>query len=329
VTYPNSDQEALTIFLRSGKPYIDLMAKDSEGQDALIFLLDCAVYHWDDRLKEIGIEEIYISEHTPDIRSKIATLLRHGANPRSQNHNAYSCLHICLGLYHPERIETDPRREMLECLCVLIESGADVHAVSLGRSVTETAHESRAGQLWEKALESCGFDVDQVYALDHNRDLKTSSDLYAPTDQRPRLRGPMAIQAYHDTCRKGTPGCATIHEWQRWSVNALKMWTGKCRWPNGIIYELHHSYDGLSDDSSSEQEGYHRARTCSDCSEYDEDTEGDSDEEMGGVPINPHTLDSVSSSLEASYTDIRPFSFERNGFTSEPSMHLGSEDIID
>jgi len=232
----------LAIFLKSGQPYIDITAEDNEGEVALTALLDIAIFDWDDRSKKIGItEEIGISEYTPDIPSKIATLLRHGANPRSQNHNGYSCLHICLGWFHPERIEPDLYREVLESLCVLIKSGADVHAVSLGRSVTETAHESRAGQLWEEALESCGFDVDQVYALDHNRDLEKSDDLYAPTDQHHRVRGPMDAKAYHDTCRKRIQGCATIHHRHKPLVTWFdgnyyeSSWTGRSRWATGCL----------------------------------------------------------------------------------------------
>jgi len=269
----------LTIFLSSGKPYIDLMAKDNKGKMALTFLLDLVVFDWQFYKASGPIRGSYHS----DIPSKIATLLRHGANPRSQDRDGFSCLHICLGRFHPREIEANLYREMLECLCVLINNGADVHAVSLGRSVTETAHESRAGQLWEEALESCGFDVDQVYALDHNRDLKKSSDLYAPTDQRPRVRGPMAIQVYHDKCRRGIQGCATIH--RRFPSGGWDTLTRKCRWPNGMIYELHDPNDETPDDSGSELEDENRVRAASDCSEYNFGTEDGSDEEMGGVPI--------------------------------------------
>jgi hypothetical protein len=277
----------LAIFLRSGKPYIDLTTKDNRGKFALTVLLDSAVYEWETTLAYRRKKERYI----PRVPSKLATLLRHGANPRSQDQDEFSYLHICLGWFHPGEIEADLYREMLECLCVLINNGADVHAVSFDMSVTENAHNFRAGQLWEEALESCGFDVDQVYALDHNRDLEKSSDLYAPTDQRPRVRGPMDIQAYYDKCRKGLKGCATIHRIHKsYStksdyVAVRRTWTGKCRWPNGMIHERHYPYDEASDDSSSEQEEENRACASSDCSEYRSDTEDDSDEEMGGVPI--------------------------------------------
>jgi len=260
-----------------------MTAEDNEGRVALTALLDIAIFDWDFRSNQTGK-----TQYTPDISSKITTLLRHGANPRSQNRDGYSCLHICLGWFPPGRIETNLYREVLECLCVLTNNGADVHAVSLRKSVTETAHWFRAGQLWEEALESCNFDVNQVYALDHNRDLKKSNDLYAPTDQCPRVRGPMDIQAYHDKCRKGLQGCATTHRRHRSILSRTTFrwaWTGKCRWPNGMIHELHDFYDEASDDSSSEREEDNEAGASSDCSAYNSDTEDDSDEEMGGVQI--------------------------------------------
>lgn len=262
----------MTIFLKFGQPYIDIAAEDYEGRDALTALLDIDTIEW----------------YNPDIPSKIATLLRYGANPRSQNRDGDSCLHMCLGWFHPGRNETNLYGELLECLCLLINNGADVHAVSFDMSVTETAHESRAGQVWEEALESCNLDVNQVYALDHNRNLEKSSDIYAPTDQRPRVRGPMCIQAYHDKCRKGLQGCATFHRKIRHFLNSvwvIQGWTGKCRWPNGMIHQEHCSYNEVSDDGSSEQEEDNRVCTASDFSSSDSDTEDGSDEEIGGDPI--------------------------------------------
>ncbi len=44
---------------------------------------------------------------------------------------------------------------------------------------------------------------------------------------------------------------------------------------------------------------------------------------------NSHALNSMISSLAASYTDARPSSPERNGFRAARSMHLGSKDIKD
>lgn len=273
----------MAIFLKFGQPYIDITAEDNEGQDALTALLECVRIDWSSRS---GLFDL--AEYSPGVLRKIAILIRYGANPRSQNRNGKSCLRLCLGWPHPGKRGKDLYRERLECLCLLINNGADVHAISFDWSVTETAHDFRSGQLWEEALESCNLDVIKVYALDHNRHLKKSSDLYAPTDQRPRVRGPMDIQAYHDKCRKGLQRCATthrIHE-QFLRFNRLPyLWTGKCRWPNGMINDEHESWDEAPDESSSEQEEDNRARTASDCSEYNSETEDGSDEEIGGVPI--------------------------------------------
>jgi len=268
------------MFLRSGTPYIDLLAKDNNGEVALTFLLHRAVRDW-------RISSVYgrVTQYIYDFPPKIATLLQHGAKPRSEDRDGLSCLHICLGWFHPAKIAVCIRREMLECLCILINSGADVHAVSSGISVTEVAHESRAGKLWEDALESCGFDVDQVYASDHNKDLKKSSDLYAPTDQYPRRRGPMDNRAYHDKCWKELQGCVTVHVRYEACFSVEEKWSRKCRWPNGMIHDLHNPYNEASDDNSSEQEEDNRACPSSDRSEYNSDTEDSSDEEMGGVPI--------------------------------------------
>lgn len=273
MTYPNSDQEALEIFLRFGKPYIDLMAKDNKGRVALTAFIDT-------------VENGLGSFNKADITSKISTLLRHGASPDLQGSSYFHQLSI-------RNLPFKDDEDLSACFCILIKGGADIHAVDDRRdmSVTEALHSFRHGHLWEQALELCGFKVDEVYAIDHNRGSEISDDIYTPTNQRPRVRGPMDIPAYNDKCRKGLQGCAAIHrrhttmetcteghQIRRWK------WTGKCRWPNSMIHELHGSCDEASDDNSSEIEE-DRVSIASDCGDHGSNTEDDYDEEMCGVPI--------------------------------------------
>lgn len=277
----------MAIFLRSGMPYIDLLAKDVKGRDALALLLDSAVNDWTWRSKHTG-------PYIPDIPSKIATLLRHGASP---NLEASSYFHECSGALFLVQLPIKIYEEILNCFCVLIKGGADIYAVDNGileMSVTEALHFCRHGHLWEHALELCGLNVDEVYAIDHNRSSDLSDDLYAPREGCQRTRGPMDTQAYHDKCRKGLQGCVTDHRKHR-SYGSISSdgwrntWTGKCRRPNGMIHEWHDSSDeasvcSSSEDSSGDEED-NRARISNDYSEYDQYEEDDSDEEMGGVPI--------------------------------------------
>ena len=251
------------------------MAKDNEGNVALTALLDLTTGGWK-------------ASYRPEIPSKVATLLRHGASPDLQGSSYFHLLstrHSIIQDY----------KDKLNCFCILIKGGANIHAVDDRRdiSVTEALHFCRHGHLWEHALELCGLDVDEVYAIDYNRSSVRSDDLYAPTDQHQRERGPMNIQEYRDKCRKWRQGCATIHRRhiKRW-INEIgypdesSSWTGSCRWPNGMIHEGHRPedewsvYSGFEDSSEIEEDN--RASTCSDRSS---DTEDDSDEEMGGVRI--------------------------------------------
>lgn len=254
------------------------MAKDNKGKVALTALLDMAAITWvfrssyDNSIK-----------YRPDIPSRIATLLRHGSSPDLQGSSYFHQLGRTKGVI------VEVYEVISNCFCVLIKGGADIHAVDVGMSVTEFLHFCRRGHLWEHALELCGLNVDEVYAIDHYGGSDKSDDLYAPTDQRPRVRGPMDIRAYDDVWWKGSQRCATIHRTHRSheteSDAVREKWIGKRRWPNGMVHEGHDPDDEASGDSSSEQEKDNRARASSDSSEHNSDTEDGSDEEMGGVPI--------------------------------------------
>lgn len=229
----------MIIFLEYGGPYLDLAIKDNNGNDALAFLLLRAALYW-----KSG------STGTADVPAKIATLLRYGA---SANPQGSSRLHFIEKLGIVEVYSMEIHEEILECLCLLIKSGADIYAVQDTMTVTEGAHEFRKGRLWEDALESCGFNVDEVYAKDHSRGSEAADDIYAPRKDRPRIRGPMDIEAYLDLDSNGikTPESTTSeHEGEEDS--------------------------GYYSDIDSFHLGKGRILT---------EIEDDSDGEMGGVPI--------------------------------------------
>ena len=126
-----------------------------------------------------------------DVIRKIQILHSHGVDIGSKDDCDRGCLHTLLDRFLSLRcneVHFEDRAQMIiSTISYLIEIDAYIYAVDEdGWSVTETAHHSRLGRLWEVALEHCGLDIQQVYLNDHNSALRYSDDIYAPDKNHPR-----------------------------------------------------------------------------------------------------------------------------------------------
>lgn len=203
----------------------------------MFFLLSEAVSYW-----SAGYKTAKNLKHLGMYPAKLATLLHHGADPRSRGPDGLTSLHACFDTNYNTPTREDGRiylwaESLIECLCILITQGAEIYAVNpeSGLSVTEHAHLLRYGQLWEHALKLCSFDVYDVYAQDHTEGSEVSNDVYAPTRLCPRRQGPMDNNTnYYDSCSKGSKGCIIYHEsWQSAWEHASHNVGERCRDLNG------------------------------------------------------------------------------------------------
>lgn len=75
-----------------------------------------------------------------------------------RDHYGNTCLHlVILNGRHPSQ------REFKETLMLLVQAGADIHAVDgYDRSVSELAFHAQRWDLWEAVLRDCGVDISQI-----------------------------------------------------------------------------------------------------------------------------------------------------------------------
>ena len=104
--------------------------------------------------------------------STIRLLLQRGANVAARDHDGYTCLHLAFkGYCTRERLE--------ESLSLLVEAGADIHAVDKdNRSVSEYAYRLVHWNIWEDMLRDCGKDINQVRAEIREKGYCLPDDLY-------------------------------------------------------------------------------------------------------------------------------------------------------
>lgn len=258
------------MILRYGKEFIDLKSQDEEGRD--YFLRMC-------------IEFCPISVSTSacgnNLSHNIRLLVSHGADVGVRDKYGTSCLHALISndwLEHKSDIID--RGKMVHALCLLVQLGADIHAVTnSGYSVTEWAHFIRRGHIWEEALEKAGYDVERVYLEDFNHGWSIADDNCAPEGNRPRRRGSFSSQ-YHN-----------VYFWEHRKRYVL---LGEYAAED----ELDEPEDGTSseeedelDDGEEEERDNVMGPTELDQHPFhgyvDENPqESDSDEEMGGVPVS-------------------------------------------
>lgn len=239
------------------------MAENAKGINALTYLLRSS-------LKFVHGDNTWHWERDPNIDgvpAKIATLLRHGASPNLEKSSYFHWIIHRL----PETICSSWAHErIVKCFIAFIKGGADIYAIENSWwSVTEILHYYRQGPTWEEALEACDFNVEEVYAKDHNRGALNSTDIYAPREGRPRRRGPMHTPAY--LTREGKE----IRDWrlQRYSRLACPI-LGR----NVDMEELRNlvENDNLSERVIPTTGGWYS----------DEDEESGDAEESGGVSVN-------------------------------------------
>ncbi|KAI1120087.1 ankyrin repeat-containing domain protein [Nemania abortiva] len=112
------------------------------------------------------------------VSERLRTLLDAGANVHVRDAGGRSCLHeFVLRSYAPIEYDADVRDRFL-AIRLLVERGADVYAVDkFNRSVCEVAynapayrasHGGFAGDLWDAALQSCGYDI-AAFRKNHQR----------------------------------------------------------------------------------------------------------------------------------------------------------------
>lgn len=97
--------------------------------------------------------------------STIRLLLQRGANVAARDPLGRTCLHFVLTSGFGRRYSDSFLRRMNDSLILLVEAGANIHAVDKDNcSVSEYAIKRGRWDIWEAVLRNCGKDVHQVRA---------------------------------------------------------------------------------------------------------------------------------------------------------------------
>jgi hypothetical protein len=93
----------------------------------------------------------------------IRLLLQRGANIAARDPDGRTCLHWAFyGFRYPEN-EALFHRRLQASLILLVEAGADIHAVDKDNSsISEYAIKDKHWEIWEAVLRDCGKDMGQV-----------------------------------------------------------------------------------------------------------------------------------------------------------------------
>lgn len=278
----------LLLTLKHGREYIDLSERDDRGRN---YILQMLAKHFVYRRTAMG------KKFCDNVIRKIQILHSYGVEIGSKDNEGRGCLHTLLDRYWYQfgkrdigKLEVNART-VIGILSYLIGTGADIYAVDkYGWSVTELAHFNRLGRLWEIALGYCGLDIQQVYLDDHHSTLAYSNDIYAPDKDQPRQVRPLD-SAYYDFENMDLgvkvvllydhidiSGNAQARVFDLAGTESSDYDSKASEWSEESIIE---DYDDEESHLSSEQ--------CSQISGEDQTNtsseDGDSDEEMGGVPV--------------------------------------------
>ena len=237
-----------------------------------------------------------------NLSQKIRLLVSHGADIGVRDKYGMTCLHALMSHVIVYSIPETWTEIMMDPLCLLVQLGADIHAVThSGYSVTEWAHCLRRGHAWEEALEKAGYDVERVYLEDFNRGWSIADDVFAPDEGHRRRRGVFSSQYYNLSFDEKLDRVHYFHRREIASEDELdepedgtsseeeeeELDDGEDELNDGED-ELDDGEDEL-DDGEEERDHImglkeHRHGSCHGF--VDENPqESDSDEEMGGVPV--------------------------------------------
>ena len=206
-----------------------------------------------------------------DLSENIRLLVAHGADIAVRDKKGMSCLHALLSNkwfhYDLDRIA------MIDALCLFLQLGADMHAVTLsGYSVTELANLLRNGQIWQEALEKAGYDVEGVFLEDSNYGSVISDDIYAPREGHSRRRGSYSDEYFDLDMRELGRRFYGVDHMESMFEDELDESDDE---PNGEEEEGQDSIMDLKEHKQAPIHGF-----------IDESPlDSDSDEDMGGVPV--------------------------------------------